>query len=165
MQRPRRPSSRVRRSAGVVGVLGYLGAIVAANWVTTRVGTVTVGLGLLAPAGVYLIGPALVARDLVQWALGQRVAAGALACGAGLSYLVADPAVATASVAAFAVSETLDFAVFTWQAPRWARAVFAAGVVGLVTDSIVFLLLAFGSRCGCLARCWANSMGSPWRQW
>jgi len=38
-----------------------------------------------------------------------------------------------------------DFALFTWIAPRWTRAVLVGGMVGLVLDSIVFLSLAFGS--------------------
>jgi hypothetical protein len=35
--------------------------------------------------------------------------------------------------------------VFTWLAPRWATAVFAGGLAGLIVDSALFLLIAFGS--------------------
>ena len=69
----------------------------------------------------------------------------AIGTAAGLSYLVADAQVATASAAAFAVSELVDFALFTWVAPRWARAVFVGGIAGAVVDSLIFLSIAFGS--------------------
>lgn len=133
------------RTIGGAAVLGYLGAIVGANWLIGHFGIVPVGFGLMAPPGVYAIGPALVLRDLVQWSLGKRVALIALAVGATISYAIASPAVATASALAFAVSELVDFLLFTWIAPRWARAVFAGGFAGLVFDSVVFLAVAFGS--------------------
>jgi uncharacterized PurR-regulated membrane protein YhhQ (DUF165 family) len=53
---------------------------------------------------------------------------------------------ALASGIAFLISELLDFAVYTPLRRRnWIGAVVASNVVGLVADSILFLLLAFGS--------------------
>ena len=123
----------------------YLATIVGANWAVHRFGVVPVGLGLLAPAGVYFVSAALVLRDAVQYVAGKPVALGAMAIGVALSAVVAGPRLALASGAAFAVSELLDFALFTWIAPRWARAVFAGGMAGAVADSLVFLSVAFGS--------------------
>lgn len=130
---------------GIAALLAYLATILVANWAITYIGIVPVGFGLLAPAGVYAVGATLTLRDLVQWSLGKRAALVALAVGAVLSYLIADPTVATASAAAFLVSELIDFVVFTWLAPRWATAVFAGGLAGLIVDSALFLLIAFGS--------------------
>lgn len=123
----------------------YASCILGANYAITRWGIVPVGLGLSGPAGVFAVGPALVARDAVQWAAGKRVALLALAAGAALSYAVAAPQIATASAAAFATSELADFALFTWIAPRWSRAVLAGGIAGALLDSAVFLGVAFGS--------------------
>jgi uncharacterized PurR-regulated membrane protein YhhQ (DUF165 family) len=53
-----------------------------------------------------------VLRDMVQVRYGHWSLVAMLA-GSVLSYLLADPFVATASVAAFAVSELIDWAVFT----------------------------------------------------
>ncbi|RJO71038.1 VUT family protein [Nocardia panacis] len=136
---PRRPMP-----AGLV-VLAYLGAVVAANWLIERFGVVPVGFGLSGPAGVFLVGPALVLRDGVQYLWGKPVALLTLAVGAVLSYFVAGPEVATASAVAFAVSELADFVVFTWLAPRWTRAVLFGGIAGALLDSILFLYIAFGS--------------------
>jgi len=130
---------------GVFAALAYIGTVIAANWAVQTFGVVPVGFGLVAPAGVYLIGLALVLRDFVQWSLGKAWMLAALAIGAALSFLVADPRFAIASAAAFAFSELADFALFTWVAPRWARAVAIGGIVGAVIDSAIFLSIAFGS--------------------
>jgi len=126
-------------------IAAYLACILGANAAIQRYGIVPVGFGLAAPAGVYLIGPALVLRDYVQWAAGKRAALAALATGAVLSYAIADPHIATASAAAFAVSELVDFALFTWIAPRWSVAVLTGGIAGALLDSAVFLEIAFGA--------------------
>ncbi|WP_280185055.1 MULTISPECIES: VUT family protein [Nocardia] len=110
-----------------------------------QAGTVNVGFGLQAPAGVLLLGPALVLRDAVQWLWGIRTALTVLVMGAIVSYAVASPAIATASAVAFAISEFIDFLVFTWLAPRWTRAVLFGGIAGALLDSVLFLLIAFQS--------------------
>jgi len=133
------------RTLGVAAALAYVLTVVAANAAVEHYGIVPVGFGLSAPAGVYLIGLALVLRDYVQWSLGRALMLGALAVGALLSYLVAAPAIATASAAAFAFSELTDFALFSWIAPRWAWAVFVGGIMGALVDSVLFLAIAFGS--------------------
>jgi uncharacterized PurR-regulated membrane protein YhhQ (DUF165 family) len=147
----RRPG---KTTLGVLAALAYFASIVGANWMIGNVGhqaapnaphTLPVGFGLTAPSGVYLVGVILVLRDYLQWSLGKIAALGVLAAGIAVSYVIADPHVAVASAAAFAVSELLDFGLFTWVSPRWSRAVLAGGIVGAVADSVVFLLVAFGS--------------------
>jgi queuosine precursor transporter len=107
---------------------------------------VPVAPGLMAPSGVLMIGLALVLRDLVQRRLGRTWAVAAILAGAGLSALLAPPALVVASGTAFLLSELADFAVYTpLQERRLVLAVLASSAVGLVIDSIVFLYLAFGS--------------------
>lgn len=134
-----------RHAVAAWAILAYLTCILGANAAIQHYGIIPVGFGLSAPAGVYFIGPALVFRDLVQWTLGKYISLVTLAFGAVMSYAIADPHIATASTAAFAVSELADFALFTWIAPRWSRAVLAGGIAGALLDSAVFLWLAFGS--------------------
>jgi uncharacterized PurR-regulated membrane protein YhhQ (DUF165 family) len=133
------------KRAGLTAAACYLLTIVAANWAVHRFGAIPVGFGLLAPAGVYFVSAALVLRDAVQYTLGKPVTLTVMAAGVALSAVVAGPQLALASGAAFAVSESVDFALFTWIAPRWALAVAAGGFAGLVADSLVFLSIAFGS--------------------
>jgi len=139
----------------MIPFLLYLATIPAANWLIGHAGTicvpngpclVPVGFGLMAPSGVLMIGVALMLRDIVQRDLGWRWAAAGIAVGTALSFAVAPPALAVASVSAFALSEAMDQAVY---APLWRRrlvlAVLASGAVGAAIDSALFLWLAFGS--------------------
>lgn len=134
---------------------GYIATIPAANWMIGNVGTfcvsdgpcmIPVGFGMTAPSGVLMVGAALVLRDQVQEHLGTRWSLGGVLFGAILSYLLADPFIALASIVAFGISELVDFAAYTYLRKRGrALAVAASGLVGAVMDSIAFLYIAFGS--------------------
>lgn len=146
------PASRL---AGLVCFVLFLGSIPLANWMILHVGTlcvaggpclVPVAPGLMAPSGVLTVGFALVLRDVVQRCLGPVWGLGAVLAGTLVSTMVADPHVVAASAAAFLLSEGADFAVYTPLARRGlVRAVVASSLTGLVVDSLVFLLIAFGS--------------------
>ncbi len=143
------------RTEGLLFLLGFGLSIPAANWLIGNVGTVCVpsgpclipvAPGLLAPSGVLMVGLALVLRDLVQRRLGLGWAGTAVLAGAALSALLAPPSLVVASAAAFLVSEAADLAVYTpLQRRGLVLAVALSSVAGLVLDSLVFLLLAFGS--------------------
>lgn len=131
---------------GVATLAAYIATIPAANWAVAHYGAVPVGFGLLAPAGVYAVGIALVLRDLAREAAGRWAVVAAIAVGAALSWLLATPALALASTAAFAVSESLDFAVYEPLRKRGLLlAMLASNAVGLLADSLIFLWLAFRS--------------------
>jgi len=143
------------RTEGYLYLLGFGLCIPLANWMIGNVGTfcvpegpclIPVAPGIMAPSGVLMIGLALVLRDLVQRRLGLRWVTGAIVVGAGLSALVAPPALVVASAAAFLLSEFADLSVYTpLQKRRLVLAVLASSMVGLVVDSVVFLYLAFDS--------------------
>ena len=78
--------------------------------------------------------------------MGAKWALGGIIVGAILSYLLADPFIAIASIVAFSVSELVDFAAYSYLRQRGrALAVAVSGLVGAVMDSIAFLYIAFGS--------------------
>ena len=136
-------------------ILAYAATIPAANWLIGHVGTVCIPQGpcllpilpgVMAPSGVLMIGAALVLRDLVQKAFGVRLALACVVVGSGLSFVVAPPALALASAAAFLFSELADFAVYTPIARRsFALAILFSCTAGALVDSALFLWLAFGS--------------------
>jgi len=139
---------------GYVAFALFALTVPAANWLIGNVGTcisngpclIPVGFGLEAPSGVLVVGAALVLRDIVHERLGALWALAAIAVGAILSALFAAPALVIASVAAFALAELADFAVYTpLRQRRLMLAVLLSGLVGAVIDSAVFLWLAFGS--------------------
>jgi uncharacterized PurR-regulated membrane protein YhhQ (DUF165 family) len=136
-------------------VVAYIATVWLANWFVANIGhqydpngphVIPVGFGLEAPSGVLWVGVALVARDLVHQYFGRGMAVGAMLVGAVLSFFVA-PSLAFASGAAFLLSETADLIVYTplIKRGRLVAAVFISGTVGLIVDTFVFLLLAFGS--------------------
>ena len=144
-----------RNTEGAVFLVLFCLTVPIANWMIGHVGTVClakgpcvvpVAPGVMAPSGVLMIGAALVLRDLVQRRLGVEFGIAAILVGAALSAAVAPPSLVVASATAFLLSEFSDFAVYTPLARRrLVTAVVASSAVGLVIDSIVFLLLAFGS--------------------
>jgi queuosine precursor transporter len=147
---------RQRRREGVFFLVLFALTIPSANWLVGHVGTacvaphgpcvVPVAPGIMAPSGVMMVGVALVLRDLVQRRLGTAVSGLAILIGAGISALVAPPALVVASATAFLLSEFADLAVFTPLARRrLVAAVLASSGAGLLVDSMVFLWLAFGS--------------------
>ena len=148
------PDSR-RRREGALAFAAFAACVPLANWLIGNVGTtcfpdgpcvIPVAPGLTAPSGVLAVGLALVLRDLVQRRLGLAWSLAAIALGAALSATFAAPTLVLASTAAFLLSEIADLAVYTpLQRRGLVRAAFASSLVGLVIDSIVFLLLAFGN--------------------
>lgn len=138
--------NRSRLGFAVTTTVAYLATIPAANWLVRHYPAVPVAPGLLAPAGVYMVGIALVLRDAARELAGRGVVLAAMAAGVLLSYFVAGAQFATASAAAFALSEALDFAVYEWLRKRgFTAALVASNAVGLVADSLLFLWLAFHS--------------------
>jgi queuosine precursor transporter len=133
----------------------FLSCVPLANWMIGNIGTtcvpngpclIPVGFGLMAPSGVLAIGAALALRDAAHERFGRSGAAALVLGGSVLSLLVAPPALALASTAAFVLAELLDLAVYD-RVRRWGRswAVLASGLFGAALDTALFSWLAFGS--------------------
>lgn len=123
----------------------FVATVFCANWAVETLGVVPVLFGLMAPAGVFFAGLGFTLRDLLHDVGGRRWVVVAILTGAALSALLSGP-LALASGAAFLLSESVDFAVYTPLRRRgWLTAVAASNVFGLVVDSAVFLWLAFSS--------------------
>lgn len=124
-------------------IAGFIGCILAANYVTTRYGMVPVGFGLVATAGTYLAGLSFILRDAVQDTAGKVATLAVIAVGAALSFLVSAPFIALASGVAFLLSEVGDLVVYTPLRERgYVRAAVASNIVGALIDTIAFLAIA-----------------------
>lgn len=122
---------------------GFVGCILAANYVTTRYGMVPVGFGLVATAGTYFAGASFVLRDSVQDASGRRWVVALIVAGAVLSFLIAAPFIALASAVAFLLSESADFAIYQPLRRRgYIRAAIASNITGTLVDTLAFLWIA-----------------------
>lgn len=121
----------------------YLLGIVAANVLTERFGLVPVGFGLVTTAGTYAAAWVIVSRNFAQDAIGRVGVIALMVVGAALSWWLASPALAVASLTAFALSETADMLIYTPLRRRGrSRAVAVASIVGGVIDTFVFLAIA-----------------------
>lgn len=127
-----------------LSVTAYITAIVAANIMTSNMGLVGVGFGLVVTAGTFAAGFALFARDFVHRYGGVKWALAAIAVGGVLSYLMADPFIATASVVAFTAAELVDLGVFASVRDRWGfpAAIAASNIVAAPVDTVLFLHIA-----------------------
>lgn len=151
---------RSRMVRGYVYLTVYLVSIVVAAALVAYVGVVPVGLGLVAPAGAYVIGLTMVFRDLTQDQLGPWRTYAGLVAGTILSAFIS-PTIAVAAAVAFLVSETLDQLTYTpLRRKSLVLAVVASNVVGIVADSLLFTWLAFGSTEYAPGQMWAKAVST-----
>lgn len=118
----------------------YIVLIVAVNYGFTVMPMVTLPGGERWPPISLLVGFIFVARDFAQREIGHRVILAMLAAG-GLSYIMADPYIAAASVAAFLISEFADWAVYSFTGRPFAQRVLLSSAAGTPLDSAVFLAM------------------------
>ena len=85
-----------------------------------------------------VVGFIFVARDFAQRELGHKVIV-AMLFAALLSYYMADPFVALASLAAFLISEFADWALYSFTGKPFSQRVLISSAVSTPLDSVVFL--------------------------
>jgi uncharacterized PurR-regulated membrane protein YhhQ (DUF165 family) len=105
-------------------------------------------LGEMFPPMTLLVGLIFILRDFSQREIGHRVLI-AMGIGCILSYIMADPFIAIASVAAFSISELVDWAVYTYTKRPLRERILFSSAVGTPIDSAVFLsMIGFFSPVG-----------------
>tara|TARA_Y100000114_G_scaffold52565_1_gene47968 strand:+ start:463 stop:933 length:471 start_codon:yes stop_codon:yes gene_type:complete len=104
--------------------------------------------GEMFPPMTLLVGLIFILRDFAQKEIGHKVLV-AMGIGAILSYIMADPFVAIASVVAFFISEMVDWAVYTYTKRPLRQRILLSSAIGTPVDSIVFLsILGFFTPLG-----------------
>jgi uncharacterized PurR-regulated membrane protein YhhQ (DUF165 family) len=124
----------------------YVVSIVALNLGFSYVPMLDLGFGMFSPMAV-LAGVVFVLRDYGQREVGHYILLG-MAAGALLSFALADPFVAYASVAAFVVSELADWVLYTVTKKPFYQRVILSSVVSTPIDTLVFLYLIDGVTVG-----------------
>ncbi len=138
----------------------YIGLIVAVNYGFTVVPLVEMPGGEKWPPISLLVGFIFVARDFAQREIGHRVII-AMLVAAAISYVMADPFVAAASLAAFLVSEFADWAVYSFTGRPFAQRVLLSSLVGTPLDSAIFLtMIGIGSVTGIAAMTASKMVGA-----
>ena len=119
--------------------IAYIISILSVNYGFSLVPPIPL-LGEMWPPMSLAVGLIFVLRDFAQREIGHRVIA-AMLVGAGLSYIMADPYVALASLVAFAVSETADWAVYTYTKKPLKQRILLSSLIGTPLDSAIFLAM------------------------
>lgn len=137
-------------------VLFYLLSIVAVNFTFSHTQPTETPIGFLPPATI-IVGVVFVLRDYVQRRIGHYVILPMLA-GCALSYLMASPMVATASLTAFLAAELSDWGIYTALRTEFHRRVLWSSVVGVLVDSCVFLPMIGLFSLGTVMVMWGSKM-------
>ena len=116
----------------------YILLIVAVNYGFSVVPLVELPGGDKWPPLTLVVGFIFVLRDFAQRELGHSVIL-AMLVAAAISYFMADPFVALASLAAFVVSEFCDWAVYSFTKKPFAQRVLLSSALGTPIDSVIFL--------------------------
>ncbi len=116
----------------------YIALIVTVNYAFTVVPLVRLPDGTMWPPVALAVGFVFVFRDFAQREIGHRVLL-AMLVGVGISYLMANPFIATASAAAFLVSELVDWAVYSFTGRPLSQRILLSSLFGAPVDSTIFL--------------------------
>jgi queuosine precursor transporter len=128
----------------------YVGLMPLINWSFSAVPLIPLPfIGPYQPLAI-VTGLVLVVRDFAQREIGHRVLA-AMLLGLAFSVMTTPIAIVLASGAAFLVSETVDWAVYTWTKRPLSQRVMLSSLFGAPIDSAVFLYGANIARPGSLA--------------
>ena len=120
-------------------ILAYLAMVVFVNLGFSYLPTLSTPLGPV-PAMALFVGLVFVLRDYAQRAAGHHVL-WAIFVACGISWVLGDPVVVYASVASFAVSELLDYAIFTITKKPFHQRVAISSLIAVPVDSALFLTL------------------------
>jgi queuosine precursor transporter len=138
----------------------YVALIVAVNYAFTVVPLVRLPDGTMWPPVALAVGFVFVLRDFAQREIGHKVLL-AMLIGAVLSFFMAGPAVAAASVAAFLVSELADWAVYSYTKRPFSQRILLSSTLGAPIDSLVFLGgIGFLSAAGVVAMTVSKLLGA-----
>jgi uncharacterized PurR-regulated membrane protein YhhQ (DUF165 family) len=118
----------------------YVALIVLVNWGFTVVPLMPLPGGEMWPPMSLVVGLVFVARDYAQREIGHKVII-AMLVSAALSYVMANPFVAVASLSAFLISEFADWAVYSFTRRPFSQRVLLSSLIGTPLDSAVFLAI------------------------
>ncbi len=118
----------------------YILSIVLVNWLFVVVPPFPTPFGELYLATL-VVGTVFVLRDYAQREVGHKVLLATLAAGV-ITWFMTTPALAVASITAFAISEMADWAVFSFTGKPLQKRILISSLVSVPLDSLAFLYLS-----------------------
>ena len=119
----------------------YISTVVAINMAFAYIPPIILFDGTIFTVGSVIAGLVFVARDFAQREVGHKIVLLLMAAAGLLSYLLADPFVAIASIAAFAISEISDYIVYSKYKGDFNKRVVVSSLVSVPIDTAVFLAI------------------------
>lgn len=119
-------------------IASYVLCVVLVNYGFTVVPMVPLPGGEMWPPMALVVGFIFVLRDYAQRQVGHWILP-AMLLGGVISWFMASPQVAMASVCAFLTGEFMDWAVYTYTGRPFSQRVLISSAVGTPVDSVVFL--------------------------
>ena len=118
----------------------YVASIVAVNWMFMTVAPWSTPLGDLYLANI-VVGFVFVLRDYAQRELNHFVLFATAVAGV-LTWFIVDPAIAVASISAFILSETADWAIYSFTRRPLSQRILISSLFALPLDTLAFQYLA-----------------------
>lgn len=126
----------------------YVASIVLVNWLFAVIPPVVLPGGEVWPPMSLIVGFIFVIRDFAQRAIGHKVLF-AMFLGAVISYFMAGPEIAFASMMAFLVGELFDWGVYSYTGRPFSQRILLSSIISTPVDTVVFLywinMLGIGS--------------------
>ena len=119
----------------------YIATVVAINMAFAYIPPIVLFDGTIFTIGSVIAGLVFVARDYAQREVGHKAVLALMLAAGVLSYLLADPFVAIASIAAFAISELSDYIVYSKYKGDFNKRVIFSSLVSVPIDTTVFLAI------------------------
>jgi uncharacterized PurR-regulated membrane protein YhhQ (DUF165 family) len=118
----------------------YIASIVLVNWLFVAVSPWPTMFGDLYLANL-VVGFVFVLRDYGQRQVGHKILLATLIAGI-ITYFMVDPAIAVASITAFALSEMTDWAVYSFTKRPLQQRILLSSLVSVPLDTLAFQYLA-----------------------
>jgi len=119
----------------------YIATVVLINMAFTYVPPVELYDGTIWSVGSVIAGLVFIARDYAQKEVGHKAVLLLMVAASVLSYLMSSPFVALASVSAFAVSEAVDYIVYTKHKGDFNSKIVVSSLISVPIDTAVFLAI------------------------
>ena len=118
----------------------YVASIVLVNWLFVALPAWSTPFGDFYLATV-IVGVVFVLRDYAQRVVGHRILLATLVAGI-ITWYMTNPALALASLTAFFISETADWAVFSFTGRPLQSRILISSLISVPLDTVAFLYLS-----------------------
>lgn len=120
----------------------YIGSIPFTNWLFLTLPALILPDGTPLTVAVFMVGLVFILRDFCQREVGNKGALLAMLAASVVTWFMATPALALASIAAFSVGELADWLVYTFSRKKLHERILYSSLVSCPVDTAIFLLAA-----------------------